>query len=79
MRGGINPCFSRHLNDLELDNVVFSRLQGRTIKREEKDRVFWIGSKNGVPFNQIFIICLGVRVFNSYPNGYHLEFMDPVK
>ncbi|RVW16087.1 Isopentenyl-diphosphate Delta-isomerase I [Vitis vinifera] len=35
-----NPCFSRNLNDWELDNVeaCFSRLQGRFMKREEKDR-----------------------------------------
>lgn len=36
-----NPCFSRHLNELELDNVEcsFSRLQRKANIREGEDRV----------------------------------------
>lgn len=52
-----NPCFSRNLNDWELDNVeaCFSRLQGRFMTREEKDRVIRMVSRNESSLLNLYI------------------------
>lgn len=48
--GHWNPCFIKHLNDWELDNVedFLSIHEGKSVKREVKDSVVWMDSRNEV-------------------------------
>lgn len=44
---------SRSLNDWELDEIeqLFSRLQGKVVNREDKDRAPWMDSRNETTFS----------------------------
>lgn len=47
-------CFVKYRNEWELE-IIFG-LQGKVVKRGEKDMVVWMGSRNHV-FSLLFILC----------------------
>ncbi|RVW62360.1 hypothetical protein CK203_062889 [Vitis vinifera] len=48
--GSWSPCFNRHFNDWELEEVerLFCYLDGKKVSVDEEDRVRWMDSKDGV-------------------------------
>ena len=47
--GHWNPHFSRNLNDSEVErfNVFLLRLQGKAMRRDEKDGLKWMDAEKG--------------------------------
>ena len=58
--GLLEPCFSRHLNYWELDNVerFFSTLQGKVVNREKKDMMVWTNLRNDAFFVKSLYVTL---------------------
>ena len=71
----MQPLFSRHLNDWELERIeeFLLRLQGKEVRRNEDNRLQWMGRKEGEISSQILLLFVEVGKRGCFPYKGNLE------
>ena len=70
-RGGWNPCFSRALNDWEMEEaeLFLGCLHGKRVIGDEDDKVVWTETKSGIFSAKSLYLALEADCPSSFPSS----------